>query len=195
MYHKKKEEIPKSFQQKTYHTDNNCVWLSAALLINTSNENLAKKMIEYFKENPVRFEWLLILKQTKKSIINESVIKKDTLQQILQAKFGYELKKVKKHSRNLRYEDYILCPETDGLYLCLLETLSGSKTHIVGIDCNKSTIYDCMEENALQLTRKNLDYCCGPNSNGLKHISLCVEVLPRTENKQNKTKNTQRSQK
>ena len=52
--------IQERFQQQTYATDNSCVWLSTALVINSIDNNEGDKLINAFKTNPISFDWLNI---------------------------------------------------------------------------------------------------------------------------------------
>ena len=47
--------IQERFQQQTYATDNSCVWLSTALVINSIDNNEGDKLINAFKTNPISF--------------------------------------------------------------------------------------------------------------------------------------------
>ena len=64
-----------------------------------------------------------------------------------------------------------------GYYLYLLSTVSGQKTHIVGIDCFKGEVYDCMESNKLKVSLDTLNYCTGKNVGGLFIIYVCMELV------------------
>ena len=58
------------------------------------------------------------------------------------------------------YLDFML-HQKSGYYICLLLTDSGQRSHVIGIDCFKQEIYDCMETHTLCLNRDNLNYCAG----------------------------------
>ena len=45
----KSESIPTQFQQKTYEKDNGCVWLSACLLVNSVDRDIADKMAQCYE--------------------------------------------------------------------------------------------------------------------------------------------------
>ena len=57
------KSIPLEYQQKSYVTSNNCVWLAAALAIHSVNEEEGEKMIAARKRDPSRYEWLTVLKK------------------------------------------------------------------------------------------------------------------------------------
>ena len=46
------------FLQTSYVAENNCVWLSAALVINSTNPTFARKMIEQMKVDVASYDWL-----------------------------------------------------------------------------------------------------------------------------------------
>jgi hypothetical protein len=66
--------------------------------------------------------------------------------------------------------DYLLDTNTTGLYVCMLQMRIGIKTHVIGIDCYKKTIFDCMEDYSLCLNKENYDYCCGQGSLGFSYL-------------------------
>ena len=59
-----------------------------------------------------------------------------------------------------------------------MTTHSNEKTHVVGIDCDKKEICDCMEKYYLKLSKASLDYCCGSNNFGLREITTCKKITP-----------------
>jgi hypothetical protein len=99
---------------------------------------------------------------------------------LLQKIVGYSLVKVRKCSS---FSDYLLDDNTTGLYICKLETKINTKTHVVAIDCDNKTVFDCMEDYSLYLTKENLDYCCGQDAIGLKSISSCFCVMKQRKSK------------
>ena len=71
----------------------------------------------------------------------------------------------------------IMLQNKHGYYICLLSTAFGQKTHIVGIDCYKGEIYNCMENNMLKLSLDTLNYCAGKNVGGLYEVYVCLELI------------------
>jgi hypothetical protein len=169
----KKEEIESNFQQSTYATENNCVWLAAAMLVKIYDEGNSDIMINELKKNPNRFEWIYFTKIPKTEMDDPTYTPTETMIQLLQKIVKYQLVKVRKEKDFL---DFVLREDTQGLYLCMLETKSGSKSHVIGIDCFNKTIYDCMEKFGLVLNKENIDYCCGQGSFGLQSICSCFIV-------------------
>ena len=62
-----------------------------------------------------------------------------------------------------------------GLYIVILETTSGQRTHTVSIDSKKGLVFDCMEKYPLVLCEEALNVCCVPFTQ-LKGIPLCYEL-------------------
>ena len=150
---------------------NCCAWLSAMLLINVDNENLATHMLEVMDEEPLSdFEWMCFTRDPTgkgKTLIKR--LQKNDIQ--------YNLKTVAYYGKDKTYIDIMLDEDTKGQYLCQLKALKGESTHVVGVDCNKKCIYDCCEQYALKLTKENLDYCCGEGAE-LDKIILCYQLEP-----------------
>ena len=145
--------IPTKFQQSTYVTSNNCVWLAAALVVNSVDHEFADIMIESFQACPDLYEWLKIY--NKKGNKNNLVEKLKNIQPI-----AYEVRKIKGVS-SLYMTNHILNIQKSGLLVCMLENSIGESSHCVGINLNKQTIYDCMEKRVHELTIPNLSICCG----------------------------------
>ena len=91
------------------------------------------------------------------------------------------MKKVKKD--NKFFKDFVLDPNTFGLFLCQLETRTGQSTHVVGIDATNNKIYDCLEDYVLDLNGSNLDHCCGPYQQGLNKIKRCYQIVEKNQKK------------
>ena len=60
--------------------------------------------------------------------------------------------------------DLILNEKMDSLFVALLQDQNGNRSHAVGIDVGKQSIYDCMEENALVLNKNNSSILCRGNA-------------------------------
>lgn len=48
--------IPLQYQQDKYEVENNCVWLSTCLVMQTVDESMARKLLKYYENNVHRFE-------------------------------------------------------------------------------------------------------------------------------------------
>ena len=83
--------IDEKFQQQHYKTNNNCVWLSASLLIDSRDKHTSNKMIEMLTKNPSKYEWLFLSKIPK----DQKCTGSETLQHLLQSETEYELKNQK----------------------------------------------------------------------------------------------------
>ena len=170
------------FYQNYYITESNCAWLSAAMLIYQRGRSIGRYMTDLLKKNPNKYDWLALMKVPKDRV----QMNHWTLQSLLQKdkKINYCLKKV---PETMPYLDMMLDPTTTGQYICQLCTKAGSESHVIGIDCDDKRIYDCMEKYVFHLTLENIDYCCGPNENGIKKFIRCLEIV-RTQkpNKQKK---------
>ena len=57
----------------------------------------------------------------------------------------------------------IINEKTTGLFVAIISSKDGNESHAVGIDASTKSIYDCMENNVLQLNETNMSICCGPN--------------------------------
>ena len=91
--------------------------------------------------------------------------------------FGHQLRNVVQTKQGtVGYVNFLL-KNDKGYYICLLSTVSGQKTYIVGIDCLKKEIYDCMESNILRLSLETLNYCAGKTVGGLDGIYICMELI------------------
>ena len=62
--------IPLQFRQSSYESEHGCVWLSACLLMNTVDSNVATLMIESYQANESKYEWMDIFYRKKKGIHN-----------------------------------------------------------------------------------------------------------------------------
>ena len=165
--------LREEFQVDNERFVNCCAWLAAVLLINVDDEKVATHMLDLLKpesEEPLQdFEWMCFTKDPRKTrkILIERLQKKD---------IKYDLKKVQYVGKKRSYLRTILDEDTKGQYLCQLQTSNSTKRYVIGVYCNKKLIFDSCEKYALDLTRKNLDYCCGENSATLKRIVYCYEL-------------------
>jgi hypothetical protein len=63
------------------------------------------------------------------------------------------------------------------LYICVLQPRVANATHVIGINCHDKVIYDCEEDFELELSKDNIDLCCGMNSGGVETIRICFEII------------------
>lgn len=162
-------------------TDGSCVWLSAAILVNTFNEVKARAMLKYMEGNKGEITWMTLYTNVGKKRKGcrhrrrESSRVRSLAHRL--SKFHLGLQKVKGVDDKDRHE--FLMNATDGLYVCVLLTYPNyTNTHAIGVDCNHyyKVIYDCYEQRGLQYSLENLDLCCGPKSN-FHLISFIGEIV------------------
>lgn len=143
------------------HTDliGCCVWLSACLLVNVLDKTTATKMHEYMKTNMDKCKFLYLFTGKKKNHLG-----RNTLGTQIQP-FKYQLQHVTETKQQTRLE-FLMSTTAIGMYICLLSDQQLGGTHAIGIDCRseKKIIWDCCESCALELSRENLDKCCGDHN-------------------------------
>ena len=173
-------KIDEKFQQKNQIFANNCVWLSAALIVNQIKPKMADLMIDMLRESPKKYEWMFFTKIPHDWQKYSSANGIQTLNDNLQRKpIKFNLRKVRIDlKKEDGYYEYIFNKDRIGKYLCQLETYGGSTSHVVAIDCDNQHILDCHEPNILKLSKKNLDYCCGKYLIGVKRIPYCYQMKP-----------------
>jgi hypothetical protein len=146
--------IEKIFQQSSYQDDNHCVWLAAAMLINTEDPERAMDLTNACMKEPQRFQWLRLMNKGVKKDTN-------TLSNCLRyIKSNYQVRKIR-GINSQKINNYIMNEAKHGLYIVTLEDDMGQKTHSVGIDAETRLIYDCLEKCTLPLSLLNLSRCCG----------------------------------
>jgi len=171
--------IDKKFLQENHVTKNNCVWLSAALLITQFDSTVADKMVDKLDANPDLYEWMFLTKIPSSWRDYKDNRQFVPLQQHLQEKdIGFQLCKVSKEGLKGGYYEYLFHKDRVGKYLCQLEAHGGAKTHVIGVDCDNKVIVDCHEPFALTLTEENLNHCCGPYFVGVRSIPYCLQLKP-----------------
>jgi hypothetical protein len=146
--------IDKIFQQRSYEEDNHCVWLAAAMLINTEDPKRAKDLTNACIKDQKRFQWLRLMNKGGKKDTNCLV---NCLRFI---RSNYQVRKIK-GINSQQINNYIMNEAKHGLYIVTLEDNMGQKTHSVGIDSESRIIYDCLENFSLSLSLENLSRCCG----------------------------------
>ena len=182
--------IPKKFQQSSYdQTESNCVILTGAMLISLFDIDEADSLLDMFKKNQIKYEWIEPVKYPN-SIAREHAQQygKDTLQQILQKYTSYQLKKVQRNKTQQCFLYQILNEMTHGKYMVKLKLEDNTQQHVIGIDCDKQLIYDCMEEYALPLNNQNINNCGGKQYAKVYQIKDCWELIPHLTKKNKKTK-------
>ena len=139
--------IQERFQQQTYATDNSCVWLSTALVINSIDNDEGDRLINAFKINPTNFDWLNINPKGGKDNICSKLKAVDS---------SYVSTKLKNVQRD-KVLDYLMNIREGGLYVALLKAKIGEATHAVGINTFDRKIYDCMESRVMELNIDSLN--------------------------------------
>ena len=182
-------EIPRHYRQDTYKVNgSNCTWLSAAMLIGRYDSEDGRQMsIQLYNDNNVdKFEYMMVSKNSNQQLHDEN--DKDSVTQPLSyfvEKYGYMLQRVK--NKHKCYIQYLLDETTKGKYICVLTTHSNEKTHVMGIDCDKKELCDCMEKYYLKLSKASLDYCCGSNNFGLREITTCRKITQQQRSQKKKS--------
>ena len=158
------DAIPIQFRQSSYKSDHGCVWLSACLLMNTVDRDIAQLMIKRYEEEEGLYEWMDIFDRSKKSRKERSTFSQSNLFQQLRHIKGnqYDLCRVP-NVRGKNVTQLILHEKNDGLFVAVISSTDGNCTHAVGIDAGYQLIYDCMEETVLPLNVDNMSMCCGPD--------------------------------
>ena len=155
-------------------SQNNCVWLSAILLIDLDDPNIATKMLEMLNESNASYRWMYLTKLPKNKKDGNILI--DALRH---PDIQFTLKKIDIGKLGIDYIEYLFLEDTVGQYICQLETSGGDRKHVIGIDTDRNYILDASENYAMQFTRENLDYVAGKNENGVRKIVYCYELSPR----------------
>ena len=170
--------IEDKYYQQTYSTENNCVWLSTAILVKSIDQKDGDWMIDLFLKDKVKFEWMNIKTQKKnKANVNISLkYASESLQEKLQRDVGYALKSVQKPVNGC-YKEWLINTNIHGKYVVMLKMGDGEYSHVVGVDCDKNLIYDCMEKYALELNSDNFDFCGGKEDVKVKCIPICFELV------------------
>lgn len=116
---------------------------------------------------------------TKKNKANVNISLKyasESLQEKLQRDVGYVLKSVPKPVNGC-YKEWLININKKGKYVVMLKMSDGEYSHVVGVDCDKNLIYDCMEKYALELNSDNFDFCGGMEDVKVKCIPICFELV------------------
>ena len=103
--------------------------------------------------------------------------REETLCLKLQQDIGYDIRQVKMEGNQHCYMKQLMNIEREGKYVVELKYSNRPQTHVVGIDCDSGLIWDLSEFYALELTKKNLNYCAGKTGSKLTCIPHCYEIL------------------
>ena len=177
-----KQEFIQSTYTRRFRTQNQCVWLCVAAILEHYDKEASQKMISKLNRDEIKnYEWMyLVSMNDKMNGPNQSIKSENILQQrLMQANIGYVLSKLS--NVNLTSEDgyttHLLKEDTKGIYVCCLQTSNTLMSHVISIDCDRSLIFDCMESNVLKLSRTNLDRCAGRDQMYIYKISLCYQIV------------------
>jgi hypothetical protein len=162
--------IEELFQQDTYKGYNSCVWLAAAMIINSIDRRESMVLVNELRNDPGKFDWINILP-------NAEVPNNQSLYGLLRiVKSKYTVKKLR-FDNSMKSNKYIMEIAEKGIFIAMLEDDTGSQTHAIGIDVQSRKIYDCEEEYELNLTYQNLSRCCGESRNFVSLNFVC-EIIP-----------------
>ena len=175
----KMKAIPSMFKQSTHSRENSCCWLTFALLVHVKNPAVAVELVEKYKKDYDRFDWLSLTKLNRDIVDQRYEYGHQSLQDIVERdiKCGYRLKRKKHSNGNQCHIEFLLQPDSKGLYICVTQPRVAYATHVIGINCDDKVIYDCEEDFELKLTKDNIDLCCGMNSGGVEAIRICFEII------------------
>ena len=165
-------------QSQAMLTENNCVWLSTACLVNQVEPLDCNEMIYLFNNSESNFEWMHIMEPKNEKLKQVFIESGDeTLSQKMQRDVGYNVTRVKKKINKHCYIDQLMAVDTKGKYVVELQYNNTARTHVVGIDCDYDLIWDSTEQYAMELTIKNLNYCAGKKGAKIECIPHCYKVL------------------
>ena len=173
-------EIPidDNYKQMSYSTENNCVWLSTAIIVSKMNKMDGDHMIQMFRKDKQKFEWMRIKskKKDKYDEMSSIICPPESLQEKLQRDVGYVLKSIPKPNNGC-YKNKLLNDCHEGKYIVMLKLTDGQYSHVVGVDCDEKKIYDCMEDYGLELTSDNFDFCGGTLNEKVHSIPICFQLM------------------
>ena len=180
------DAIPIEFRQSSYKSDHGCVWLSACLLMNTVDRDIAQLMIKQYQEGETVYEWMDIFDRRIKSSKATSTFTQANLHQQLRHIEGnqYNLCKVP-NEIGKHVTQVIVNEKTNGLFVAVISSTDGNCTHAVGIDAGSQLIYDCLEETVLPLNEEKMSICCGPDRS-FHRIEYVGELQKKRQKKRKK---------
>ena len=179
------EPLLKQFLQHELNTktkrQSTCTWLSACLIANELDEIEARRMLSLLMEHPDKYEWMHMFRLPKGHQTSG-----ETLVQILEKNTPFRLEHVRGPALVKDRLNYMLSNKMNGKYVCQILTNANVYKHVVGVDCDKGWIYDCLENTKLPLTKESFDKCCGPHQNGIQGIKYWGKFVLKPRKKQNK---------
>ena len=149
---------PPQYLQSSYHEINGCVWLSIFLFIRSRDSKLTDHLLNKYKANCGKYEWLRIRAKGARGHPNLNVYLRDE-----KTCYLYLCEVTVPEGFNNNLTTYILTPTTKGLFVVVLRDTNCGRSHTVRINSGLKIIYDCMETHELILNVQNLNKCCGSN--------------------------------
>ena len=134
------------------------MWLSACLLIRSQDIEVADRLVNAYKIDPEKYEWLRLHNKGAKGAAALSIlfiIDKRCYLQVCKVKIP------KEYENNVT--KYILNGMKEGLVMSVLHDNHVNKSHTIGINVKLRKIYDCMENCILDLNKDSFSQCCGTN--------------------------------
>jgi hypothetical protein len=150
-----------------------CVWISCCKLVSLVNPKKGTKMFEAYKENPLEYQDLRVMKGSGSE---ESLRTK--LMQEYQVQLQYLKKDGKKVSRMDIYKVLLDGSINKGFYLCTLlvgKSLQGGASHAIGIDMSRKLIYAPDMKEPLALTAQSLSICMDDSTEIV--VTMAVELV------------------
>ena len=170
--------IDTEITSQSQKSENNCVWLSAILLIQFNEPKVADLMLELLDYDHTRYEWMYLAK-CPKSKRNDPNSANLLIEALRHPGIQYTLTKVDISEHNYDYIGYLFKEETEGQYICQLETSGGDRKHVIAIDIDRNMILDACETHALRFNRENLDYVSGKKHLQTRKIVYCYQLHKR----------------
>ena len=150
--------VLRAYRQDSYVVENGCVWLSAYLLIRSQDSKLTDHLVNAYKINPEKYEWLRLHNTCAKGAATLSVlftIDKGCYLQVCKVKLP------KEYENNTT--KYIFNGTNEGLAITVLYDNHGNRSHTIGINVELRKIYDCMEICMMDINTDRLSQYCGLN--------------------------------
>ena len=166
------EEIPIEYQQEHNTVKNSCVWLAACLVIRSYDEDLATILLENYRKDQPKYEWLPFFNNNPAGTVNTLY---NYFKWTKECYLAVTRVRVPQEYKTLSMTNYILNVKKEGFIVALLTDASGNASHTVGINLQKQLIYDCEEEFVMKLSKDNLSVSCGPGMI-FAHFNLAAEL-------------------
>ena len=176
--------IEERFKQVNCSTDNNCVWLGVASMLNYHDGVSGDKMLAPMKKDPEKFDWLYLRKSSRRKdcVVQHDKKNAEFLHVLIRQYSDYNLVSIDRNRNSIDgncFMEYLLRDDTQGMYVALLQDFNGSMLHCISINCSRKLIFDCMNDYVMKLTLKSLHYCVGIFGGGLDRIGVCYEIKPK----------------